>query len=153
MSEPTISILYYNWYGGRCVSKKAIDLYNERMVKLNPEYNIKNDCRCSENKSLWFQKRRHDPLLVEIFHELGSEFDDSDDEQSKIAIKNIPKKYENCYTISEYDGKETISINFDKYKLDKIKHLIDDIATDEYVKKDEISKILLEKQNYVLLSH
>ena len=29
MSEPMISIIYYKWYGGKGVSKKAIDLYNE----------------------------------------------------------------------------------------------------------------------------
>ena len=100
INEEEIEILINICFGGWTMSKKAIGLYKLR----NPE-NVFKDFS------------RHDPILVQIYKELGNEFDDR---YSKTIIIKILKKYENYYDIDEYDGRESVKINYTKYKLDNI---------------------------------
>jgi hypothetical protein len=67
---------------------------------------------------------RTDPILIQIYNELG---DEMNTKCCKIRIKKIPKKYENYYYISEYDGKESIEIDFTNYKLDTVYNKITEI--------------------------
>jgi len=100
INEEEIEILINIRFGGWTMSKKAIGLYKLR----NPENEFKDFSR-------------HDPILVQIYKELGNEFDDR---YSKTIIIKILKKYENYYDIDEYDGRESVKINYAKYKLDNI---------------------------------
>lgn len=118
--------------------KKAIRLYNERMKQLNPDYKQING---DENFYKIFENNRHDPVLVEIYRELGNEFNGK---WNSSKIITIPKKYKNHYVISEYDGLENVTIDKDKYKVDTIKEIIlDNISSDEKINK--INDILSEK--------
>ncbi len=111
--EETIKILINNCYGGYCISNKAFELYNNKMKIINPDFkNIEH-----------YEIKRHDPVIVSVFEELGDEFNST---YSKVKIQNIPKKYENSYDIYEYDGLENISIDENKYKIDRIKEIIRD---------------------------
>lgn len=131
--EETIEVLYNDCYGGWGVSKKAIKLYNDRMKKINPEHKNIKDCI-----DIW--NKRHDPVLVEIFHELGSNFNGGKYNNSKIKV--IPKKYENCYIISEYDGLEKVSIDLTKYKLDMITQIIKSNSMNSDEKINELKKYI-----------
>jgi hypothetical protein len=124
--EETIKVLYNNCYGGYGVSKKALELYNKRTGYVKQEYEIK----------------RHDPVLVEIYNELGNEFNAAT--YSKIKVEEIPKKYENYYEIHEYDGLEHIRFDIYKYKVERIK----DILKEEKEDKNKLEEIelLLEEQ-------
>lgn len=128
LREKKIDILYNSCYGGWRLSKKAIILYNDKMKKINPEYK---PISCNDNHHSLL--KRHDPILIEIYHELGDEFND---QYSCSKLMKIPKIYEKYYTITEYDGLEYISIDKDKYKLDKIKQIIinEEILNDEKIK-------------------
>jgi len=84
--EEEIEVLYNNCYGGWRISDKAKNLY---LLKKNVE-------------SINYVRKRSDPILVQIYKELGDEFDGG--KYSKTGIEKIPKKYENYYYISEYDG-------------------------------------------------
>jgi hypothetical protein len=106
VNEEEIEILLNICYGGWNISKKAIELYKLR----SPSYNI------TENHFDYYFNR-DDPILVQIYKELGNEFDDR---YSKTIITKILKKYENYYDIDEYDGRECVKINYAKYKLDNI---------------------------------
>lgn len=140
-----ISVLYNNCYGGFSLSKKAKELYNERMSQLDPEYKPRSvDDYYDDFYDTAF---RHDPLLVSIYHELGEEF--NGEKYTKIKIKMIPKKYENAYIIHEYDGLESVSLDNDKYKLDAIQKIVGIADMDNDSKINEINKVLLEKEYYL----
>lgn len=125
--EETIQVLYNNCYGGWGASDKALQLYNDRMSQLDTEHKF---ITCSSE--LW--RKRHDSLLVEIFHELGNDFNP---EYSNVKIATIPKKYEKYYTITEYDGLESVNIDINQYKLDTITQILenDTMSSDEKIKK------------------
>ena len=102
-----IEVLYNHCYGKWVFSNKAKELYALRKMNNN------NKCR-----------RRSDPILIQIYNELGDEFDGN---CSSTKIEKIPKKYENYYFISEYDGLETVEIDYTKYQLDNLKQKIKEI--------------------------
>ncbi len=112
-------ILYNNCYGGFSLSKKVIDMYNER----SPQRKIKHSHSFIP---------RHDPLLLEIFNEIGSE-EFSEQCVSNICVRYIDSKYKNFYDITEYDGMEGVEILYDSYYLQRIK----DITFDESITNDE----------------
>ena len=115
--EEEIDVLYNNWYGGWNISDKTKELYELRKI------NNSNYCR-----------RRNDPILIQIYNELGNEFDGK---HSKTYIEKIPKKYENYYFISEYDGLETVEIDYTKYELDNLKQNIKEIIENDSLDNDE----------------
>jgi hypothetical protein len=128
--EDYIEVLYNGCYGGYSESEKAIELYDFRKKEMNifDEYFIE----------------RHDPILVKIYHEMGDDFNEN--KYSKIKIKRIPKKYENCYRIEEYDGLENVIIDEYRYdednKKNRIKEVLNCSMTDSE-KIKELKKIIL----------
>ena len=116
-NEEEIEVLYNDCYGGWAISEKAKELYTFRKTKSS------NYCR-----------RRNDPILIQIYNELGDEFDGK---HSKTSIEKIPKKYENYYYISEYDGLEKVEIDYTKYELDSLKQNIKDILENNSIDNDE----------------
>jgi|LauGreDrversion4_1035100.scaffolds.fasta_scaffold03142_8 hypothetical protein len=117
-NEEEIEVLYNDCYGKWEISNKAKELYALR--KMN---NNNNKCR-----------RRSDPILIQIYNELGDNFDCK---SSKTSIEKIPKKYENYYFISEYDGLETVEIDYTKYQLDILKQKIKEILEENSINNDE----------------
>lgn len=111
--KETIKVLYNCCHGGFSVSKKALDLYNYKMKQLDQSFIELNDN---------WKIKRHDPILIEVFNELGNDFGKGS--YTKIKIAKIPKKYENYYDFHEYDGLENVKIYKEKYKLDKIKEIL-----------------------------
>lgn len=127
VTEDKIEILYNNNYGGWGISKKAFELYQ---LRSNSEF--EKDFHC-----------RNDPILIQIYKELG---DDFDSKFSRSRIKKIPKKYENYYYIDEYDGKECVKIDYKDYKLDNIYTKIKEILqsnNDNNAKINEIEQFII----------
>ena len=122
--EEEIEVLLNDCYGGWQISNKAKKLYELRRTK--------NSIR-----------RRSDPILVQIYKELGDEFDGK---YSKTGIEKIPKKYEKYYIISEYDGLESIEIDYTKYELDHLKQKIKEILENNSMDNDEKIKALEGKE-------
>lgn len=129
--EEMIEVLYCNVYGAWNLSKKAIKMYRDRKGKINPE---------DTEDSIYFCgiEERHDPILLEIYKELGTEFDGK---YSRSEIEEIPKKYENYYRISEYDGLETVDIDYHKYDKDMYKIGIETILKSEMNNDDKIKEL------------
>ena len=117
--EEEIEVLYNDCYGGWRISSKANKLYKLRKT----------------NNSNNYLSLRNDPILIQIYNELGDEFDEG--KYSKTGIEKIPKKYENHYYISEYDGLETLEIDYTKYELDNLKKNIKDILIDNSIDNNE----------------
>ena len=125
--EEEIEILYNSSYGGWRLSEKAIELYKLRNPTLT-EFKFSD------------YYNRDDPILVQIYKELGNSFDDK---YSKTKIKKILKKYENYYDIEEYDGKEWIKINYTKYKLNNIYTKIKEILNSNNNNNTKVNELTL----------
>jgi len=117
--EEEIEVLLNDCYGGWQISNKAKKLYELRRTK-------------DSNNNI---RRRSDPILVQIYKELGDEFDGG--KHSKTGIEKLPKKYEKYYIISEYDGLESIEIDYTKYELDHLKQKIKEILENNSIDNDE----------------
>jgi hypothetical protein len=101
-------ILINDDFGSFDISDEAVIEYNKRLLEKNP------DAKPIQQYSLL---RRHDPILIEVYHSLGERINN---ECSYIELYKIPTKYINHYRIDECDGKEFIIILYDKYKVDMI---------------------------------
>ena len=119
VQEEEIEVLLNDCYGGWQISNKAKKLYELRRTK----------------DSNYYLRRRSDPILVQIYKELGDEFDGG--KYSKTGIEKLPKKYEKYYIISEYDGLESIEIDYTKYELDHLKQKIKEILENNSIDNDE----------------
>jgi TRAP-type mannitol/chloroaromatic compound transport system substrate-binding protein len=118
-NEEEIEVLYNSKYGHWKISNKASELYALRRIK----------------DSNYYLRKRSDPILIQIYKELGDEFDDK--KYSNTKIEKIPKKFECYYFISEYDGLETVEIDFTKYELDNLKKNIKEILENNSIDNDE----------------
>jgi hypothetical protein len=81
INEEEIEILYNIQFGGWGITKKAEELYK-----------LKKGIDDLLDLNFYDLEYRTDPILIEIYKELGDEFDDK---YSKTRIKKIPKKYKN----------------------------------------------------------
>jgi hypothetical protein len=117
----TFQVMYNDRYGGFRFSELAINEYKKKSIFENC-YSID----------------RTDPIMINICKELGGQVDSR---HSSIKIKEIPIIYKNYYTIVEYDGKEHIEIDYQKYKLDQINEIINDNYTDN-MKIEKIKALL-----------
>jgi len=116
--EEEMDVLINDCYGGWGMSDKAKELYKLRKTENSNNY----------------LTRRSDPTLIQIYKELCDEFDGK---YSKTGIEKIPKKYENHYSISEYDGLETVEIDYTLYELDNLKKNIKEIVENNSIDNDE----------------
>lgn len=133
-SKDYVEVLYNSRYGYYCESEKAIELYNFRKKEIDPLF-----------MTVFYEECdiiRHDPILVQIYHELGDNFNVI----GKIKIKRILKRYENYYIISEYEGLESVMIDEYRYdednKKNRIKEILNCSMTDSE-KIKELKKIIL----------
>jgi len=109
INEEEIEVLYNDDYSFWRISEKAIELYKLR--KNLTKFDLDFCCR-------------NDPILVQIYKELGNDFDNNN---SRTKIEKILKKYENYYYF-EYDtGREYVKIDYTKYKLDTMYNKIKEI--------------------------
>jgi hypothetical protein len=108
-----IEILYNDCYGGYGVSKQALQMYNDRKLAIDPSWNI-----------IEFDHylSRSDPLLIQIYKEIGKEA--FSERYASVEIQEIPKKYEKCFLIDEYDGKESVDIDYNYYKTIQIREIL-----------------------------
>ena len=127
--EEEIEVLYNDCYGGWGISQKAYELYKTRNNNVSPR---------GSRKII-----RTDPILIQIYHELGKDFDTK---YSKTEIDIFPKKYANYINIKEYDGLESVDIDYAQYELDNIKNKIKEIlhsALSNDEKINELNKIII----------
>jgi hypothetical protein len=122
--EEEIEVLYNACYGGWSISEKAYELYKTRNNNLSP--------RIRRNII------RTDPILIQIYHELGADFDTK---YSKTEIDIFPKKYADYITIKEYDGLETVHIDYTQYELDNIKNKIKEILQSSLSNDEKINEL------------
>jgi hypothetical protein len=108
---PTFKVVYNNRYGGFGMAKNGLDEYNRRT---------------SQNLTYADVIDRSDPILIEIVQTMGKNVND---EHSRLAIKEFPMKYKSFLKWSDYDGNESVDIDYDKYLIHHIREIKDEIIS------------------------
>jgi hypothetical protein len=102
---PTFKVVYNNKYGGFGMAKNGLEEYNRRTLQ-NLTYSDIID--------------RSDPILIELVETMGKEVNDKN---SRLAIKEFPMKYKSFLKWSDYDGNESVRIDYDKYLIHHIREV------------------------------
>ena len=76
-----------------------------------------------------------DPILIQIYYELGELFNGKD---NNIVCDTYPKKYKNALIIRENEGYELVTYDYKKHILNKIKSIVNDL---ELADSEKIAKI------------
>jgi len=82
---------------------------------------------------------RHDENLISTVLELG--LDKSSESWSKLAMVYVPEEFLNYYLITEYDGCESVNLDYTKYLMEKLDLIL------HVDKKDNEEKLL--QINYI----
>ena len=75
-----------------------------------------------------------DPVLIHLVETMGKEIDD---ECSRLKIKEFPMKYRSFLKWTEYDGRETVSIDYEQYLISNVRDVKDDtkLSSDEKIER------------------
>lgn len=109
----TVDIMYNIGFGGFVLSEDAVRLYCE----------AKGMDYATEGGKLTWNVSRTDPVMVQIVRKLDLA---AGGKHSKVGIRTIAETFKNYYTIDEYDGAESVVIDYKGYKLDMIKAALDE---------------------------
>jgi len=116
--QQTFKIVYNACYGGFDLSSNALNEYNKRT---------------SQNIVLPDYIDREDLVLIDMVTTMDSE--ELNSKNSKLKIKEFPIKFKEFLSWHEYDGKETVSIDYDKYIVQNVKIILQsDTTSDEKIK-------------------
>lgn len=139
LEEPKVAVLYNACFGGFTLSEQALRRYCEiKGIQCSQDTLYSVDCGVP----------RHDPDMVAVVRELGKA---ANGPCTDLKVKEIPRKFLNYYYIDEYDGYESVCIDYKKYKLDSIKAAVKNTAAFENATGEQraflqhISKILEEE--------
>ena len=83
---------------------------------------------------------RHDPVMVNIVKEIGTRSAGS--AFAEIRLVSIPSQYVKYYSIHEYDGRESVAIHYNKYKINSAKEILQDQTLTKSDKLARLSAIL-----------
>lgn len=119
MNNEIYRVVYNDRYGGFDLSKEALKQYNLKSLK-NIEYAD--------------YIERDDPVLIELVETMG---EDVNSYYSKLKIMEFPYKFKDFLNWNEYDGKEYMSINYDKYLI----QMIQKVRQQEISPQDKIALI------------
>jgi hypothetical protein len=132
-------VVYNAKYGGFELSKEGLAEYNKRTSK-NIEYGD--------------GIHRDDPILIKLVESMGNQINGK---CSKLKIREFPIKYKSFLTWDEYDGYESVCIDYAKYLIYKIKCVKNNtsLTSDEklsqidqlYQEYDERPKTILDKED------
>lgn len=123
-------VMYNACYGGFGFSHRAVSMYNARtQAKL---------------RGMAYDIDRTDKVMAGVVKELKEA---ANGFASKLKIINIPEKYRSCINVSEYDGMESVSIDFDKYRLSQIAAIIKEATEAESGMAARIQAVLSEPEH------
>lgn len=106
-----VEVMYNACYGGFGFSELAVEEY--RMVNPDKKYSSRSLADID----------RADPAMVDIVKRLGA---GASGQCGDIRIAEVPLKYAQHYRIGEYDGYERVYVDYNAYKLDAIRAVLDD---------------------------
>ena len=126
LKSMSYKVVYNAKYGGFGLSKEAL-----------AEYNRLTSQQISHAEGM----ERDDPILIHLVETMPHTINDKN---SRLKIKEFPIEYKSFLHWHEYDGLETISIDYDQYLIDSIKNVTDDIHFSSDGKIEQIQKLYTE---------
>lgn len=89
-----------------------------------------------------FRNDRANKQLINLIKNYGSY--KVSGEFSYLSIKYVPYEYFklNCFSIDEYDGKESLQLHHDLYQMIKIKQIIQDNEINSYQKIEQLKSFI-----------
>jgi hypothetical protein len=105
-----VGIIYNATYGGFGYSQQALDLYTQRSGRT-----------IIEDEWSTIDPKRNDPLMVQIVKELGKK---AGGQYARLKVVYVRPEHVNFIHIHEYDGLESITINWTQYMLYQIRHIV-----------------------------
>ena len=122
-SSETFKIVYNNCYGGFDLSSIGLEEYNRRSL--------------TEEVTYPEMISRDDAILINMVETMGKEINCK---HSKLETKEFPKKFKEFLEWDEYDGRESVRINYDRYVFVNIKLILEmNILPEEKI--EAISKL------------
>jgi hypothetical protein len=114
----TFKVVYNASHGGFGLNERAFAEYNRRASK-NVKFNDSID--------------RMDTVLIDMVETMGNTINET---FSKLKVKEFPIKYKSFLWWHEYDGNETVKVDYDKYLIHHIKLIKDNnnITAEEKMK-------------------
>lgn len=112
--EHTFKVVYNAKHGGFGLSQSGLEEYNRRSLR-NVKYAGEID--------------RSDPILIELVEMMGKNVNGK---YSRLEIEEFPMKYKSFLKWYEYDGNETVKIDYHTYLIHQIK-----VVKDEMISSDE----------------
>ncbi len=103
-----VEILYNRCFGGFGFSDEAVEQYRSRKDGIDPTFDP-------------YEIERHDALMIQIVKELGPR---ANGYCAKLAIHTVPSHFVKHYEIVEYDGSESVRINYDAYRIETAKSML-----------------------------
>jgi hypothetical protein len=113
-SLQTFKIIYNDCYGGFDLSNNGLEEYNRRT---------------SKNVSLPDYIDREDIDLIEMVETMDAKKINSNN--SKLKIKELPIKFRSFLRWNEYDGKESVTIDYTNYIVYNVKNILDTNISDD----------------------
>ena len=112
-------VVYNSVFGGFGMSKKGLEEYN----RLTSKNVIHAEAIASD-----------DPILIHLVETMG---DAIHTEYSKLKIKEFPMKYKGFLKWIDYDGRETVRIDYEQYLISNIRDVKDDtnLSCDEKIER------------------
>ena len=115
--EETVGVLYNTCYGGFNMSRQAVELINRRYQEIGkPPINS------------YDYINRSDPIILQVYEEIGS--NNFSGINSKIEIEYIKRRYINFIKIDEYDGMESVIIDYSSSVITQIDKILNSTQTD-----------------------
>lgn len=115
--EETIGVLYNTSYGGFNISHQAVELINKKYEELGkPPINSHSFVT------------RSDPVIIDVYEQLGCDLFSG--RCSRIGIEYIKKKYINFIKIDEYDGMESVIIDYSTSVITQINNILNSNQSD-----------------------
>jgi hypothetical protein len=130
----TTTVMYNACFGGFGFSKEAIRLYNQRYAE-SPEILMQTSLETGWDIS------RTDPVMIQVVRELGPR---ANSLHSRIRLEEIPSQYANYYSITEYDGNETVHIHYEQYAIECIEAVMNNSNLPMAAKITSIRHVLRE---------
>ena len=124
----SFKVVFNACYGGFDMNDNALTEYNKR---------------ASEAIHYPELMARDDPVLIEMVEEMGNKMNSN---HSKLTIAEFPLSYKDFLTWHENDGKETVSIDFNRYIVFHLKKITEDDDDMDHQKMRRIYQLLYETE-------
>jgi hypothetical protein len=118
LSNEMFKVVYNNCYGGFDLSAEGLAEYNRQT---------------SKNITIPDYIDREDIVLIIMVETMDAKKINT--KNSKLKIKEFDKKFKSFLSWYDYDGKESVKIDYDKYIVNNVEFIINsDISAEEKIK-------------------